>query len=45
MKEMIARLEVLELPDQRHWIMAQAKEEVTQAVLRWMAKWEVKTRL
>ena len=45
MREMIARLEVMELPDQRHWIMTEAKEEVTQAVLRWMANWEVKARL
>jgi soluble epoxide hydrolase / lipid-phosphate phosphatase len=45
MGEMIARLEVIELPDQGHWIMARAKEEVTQAVLRWLAKWEVKARL
>ena len=45
MGEMITRLEVIELPDQGHWIMAGAKEEVTRAVLRWLAKWEVKARL
>ena len=45
MRGMIARLEVIELPDQRHWIMAEAKEELTQAVLRWITGWEVKARL
>jgi len=42
MRELIAGLEVIELPDQGHWIMAGAKEEVSRAVLRWLAKWEVK---
>jgi pimeloyl-ACP methyl ester carboxylesterase len=42
MREIIAGLEVIELPDQGHWIMAGAKEEVSRAVLRWLAKWEVK---
>ncbi len=45
MGEMIAGLEVIELPDQGHWIMAGAKEEVTEAVLRWLAKWEVKAKM
>jgi len=45
MRETIAGLEVIELPDQGHWIMAGAKEEVTGAVLEWLAKWEVKARL
>lgn len=45
MREMIAGLEVIELRDQGHWIMAGAKEEVTRAVLRWLAKREAKARL
>ena len=45
MREMIARLEVIELPDEGHWIMAGAKEEVTREVLRWLAEREVKARL
>jgi hypothetical protein len=45
MREMVAGLEVIEIPDQGHWIMAGAKEEVTRAVLRWLAKREVKARL
>ncbi len=45
MREMIAVFEELELPDQGHWIMVGAKEEVTRAVLRWLAKLEVKPRL
>jgi soluble epoxide hydrolase/lipid-phosphate phosphatase len=47
MREMIAGLEVIELPDQGHWIMAGAKEELTRTVLRWLANWdsEVKARL
>ena len=39
MERMIAGLEVIELPDQGHWIMVGAKEEVTKAVLRWLAEW------
>ena len=42
---MIAGFEEIELPDQGHWIMAGAKDEVTGAVLRWLAKWKVKSRL
>lgn len=45
MREMIGGLEVIELPDQGHWIMAGAKEEVTRAVLEWLAKEEVRARL
>jgi len=45
MRAMIAEFEEIELPDKGHWIMAEAKEEVTGAVLRWLAKWEVKPRL
>jgi len=45
MREMIAVFEEIELPDQGHWIMVGAKEEVTRAVLRWLAKLEVKPRL
>jgi hypothetical protein len=45
MRAMIAEFEEIELPDKGHWIMAEAKEEVTGAVLRWLAKWEAKPRL
>lgn len=42
MRETIGEIEAIELPDKGHWIMAEAKEEVTGAVLRWLA---VKSRL
>lgn len=45
MGEMIPGIEVIELPEKQHWIMVGAKEEVTQAVLTWLAKLEVKARL
>ncbi|KAI0287628.1 epoxide hydrolase [Russula brevipes] len=38
MREMLPELEEIELPDQGHWIMAEARDEVTGAVLKWMAK-------
>jgi pimeloyl-ACP methyl ester carboxylesterase len=44
MREMIAGFEEIELPDKGHWIMAEAKDEVTGAVLRWLSKWEVKVK-
>jgi len=37
MRETIAVFEEIELPDKGHWIMAEAKEEVTSAVLRWLS--------
>jgi soluble epoxide hydrolase/lipid-phosphate phosphatase len=37
MRETIGEIEAIELPDKGHWIMAEAKEEVTGAVLRWLA--------
>jgi pimeloyl-ACP methyl ester carboxylesterase len=37
MRETIAIFEEIELPDKGHWIMAEAKEEVTSAVLRWLS--------
>jgi len=37
MREMLPELEEIELPDQGHWIMAEARDEVTGAVLKWMA--------
>jgi pimeloyl-ACP methyl ester carboxylesterase len=36
MRETIPKLEAIELPGKGHWIMAQAREEVTGAVLRWL---------
>ncbi|KAH9988416.1 Alpha/Beta hydrolase protein [Russula vinacea] len=44
MREMIAGFEEIELPDKGHWIMAEAKDEVTGAVLRWLSKCEVKVK-
>jgi dipeptidyl aminopeptidase/acylaminoacyl peptidase len=38
MREMLPELEEIELPDEGHWIMAEARDEVTGAVLKWMAK-------
>jgi hypothetical protein len=45
MRETIAEFEEIELPDKGHWIMAEAKDEVTRAVLRWLGKREVKAML
>jgi len=36
MRETIPKLEEIALPGKGHWIMAQAREEVTGAVLRWL---------
>jgi len=36
MRETIARLEEKELPEEGHWIMVEAKDEVTRAVLDWL---------
>lgn len=44
MREMMAGFEEIELPDKGHWIMAEAKDEVTGAVLRWLSKCEVKVK-
>lgn len=38
MRELIPRLEVIELQKVGHWIMVQAKDEVTGAVLDWLTK-------
>lgn len=38
MRELIPRLEVKELQDVGHWIMVQAKDEVTRAVLDWLTR-------
>ncbi|KAH9983558.1 alpha/beta-hydrolase [Russula compacta] len=40
MREVTPRFEEIKLPG-RHWIMAQARDEVTEAVLRWLAKLDV----
>lgn len=37
MRELTARLEVIEL-EVGHWIMVQAKDEVTGAVLDWLSQ-------
>jgi soluble epoxide hydrolase/lipid-phosphate phosphatase len=38
MRELTPRLEVIELQNVGHWIMVQAKGEVTRAVLDWLTK-------
>ena len=38
MRGLIPRLEVMELKNEGHWIMIQAKDEVTKAVLDWLTK-------
>jgi soluble epoxide hydrolase/lipid-phosphate phosphatase len=38
MRELITRLDVIELQEVRHWIMVEAKDEVTRAVLDWLTK-------
>jgi hypothetical protein len=45
MRKMIAGFEEIELPEKGHWIMAEAKDEVTGVVLRWLGKREVKAML
>ena len=37
MRETTPKLEEIELPNKGHWIMVQAREEVTGAVLRWLS--------
>lgn len=44
MRETISVFEEIELPDKGHWIMAEAKEEVTSAVLGWLSKQEVRVK-
>lgn len=37
MRETTGKLEEIEVPSKGHWIMVQAREEVTGAVLRWLS--------
>ncbi|KAI0290085.1 alpha/beta-hydrolase [Multifurca ochricompacta] len=36
MRESIGRLEEIRLPEKRHWIMVQGKDEVSREVLKWL---------
>ncbi|KAI9457004.1 Alpha/Beta hydrolase protein [Lactarius psammicola] len=43
MRKLVPRLEVKELENEGHWIMVQAKDEVTKAVLDWLTKLDAVT--
>ena len=38
MRELTTRLKVIELENVGHWIMVQAKDEVSGAVLEWLSQ-------
>lgn len=41
MRELTTRLKVIELENVGHWIMVQAKDEVSGAVLEWLSQLDV----